>query len=154
MIKSLDRCVDHAVMSGLGCSHIYNGVTTDMLYEKIIVLKNRQDILATVREVTKTILLTMDRHYAKLLVAKYVNKYTYKQIASKLNISIRTVFRHFEKATNEFCSYLKAMGYGEDEWFRGEYFLENVYQNLQDKKQQTENAEDFKNCKNATKEVA
>ncbi len=130
MIKSLDKCVDHAVMSGLGCSHIYNGVTTDMLYEKIIVFKNRQDILATVYELTKNILLKMDKTNAKLLIAKYIYKLPNKQIIEKFGFSTRSMFRYLKKALNEFCYYLKVYGYDDDIWFRGESFLENIIEYL------------------------
>lgn len=130
MIKSLDKCINHSVMSGLGCSHIYNGITTDMLYEKIIVFKNRQDILATVYDLTKNILLKMDSKNAKLLIAKYIYKMSNKQIIEKFDCSSRSMFRYLKKALNEFGYYLKVFGYSDDVWFRGELFLENIIEYL------------------------
>ena len=130
MIKSLDKCIDHAVMSGLGCSHIYNGITTDMLYEKIIVFKNRQDILATIQETTKNILLKMDKNNAKFLIERYVQKMSNQQIAKNMKCSLRSVYRNIKKALNEFSYYLKVEGYSDDTWFRGESFIESIIEYL------------------------
>lgn len=132
MIKSLDKCVDHAVMSGLGCSHIYSGITTDMLYDKIIVFKNRQDILATIQQVTKDILLKMKQNNAEVLYLKYIKKHTYNEIAIIKNISLRSVFRYVNNALSEFCYFLKIFGYDDDTWFRGELFLEGIYEQIMD----------------------
>jgi len=130
MIDSLERCVDHAIMSGLGCSHVYSGVTTDELYEKIIVFKNRQDILATVKEITTTILKKMKSKNAEVLYLKYVKGNTFSEIAKITDKSIRSVFRNMNSAIAEFCYYLKLMEYDDDTWFRGEKFLEGIYEDV------------------------
>lgn len=127
MISSLEKCIDHAIKSGIGCSHIYNGISTDMLYEKIIVFKNRQDILATVREVTKTTLCKMKPQNARILVEKFIKKKTFNEIAIARGVSIRSVFRYVNGALKEFCYYLRVLEYDNDEWFRGEIFLEGIY---------------------------
>ncbi len=130
MIDSLERCVDHAIMSGFGCSHVYSGVTTDELYDKIITFKNRQDILATVKAVTTDILKKMKSKNAKILYLKFVKGKTFNEIAKTTDKSIRSVFRNMNSAIAEFCYFLKVKEYDDDTWFRGETFLEGVYEDV------------------------
>lgn len=124
---SMDRTIDCLSFQGSGSRH--SCYSTEQLINKIIDLIYRKQGLINLKVITEEIIKCMNKEYVELLELKYLQGKKFQDIANSLGISLRSVFRHYDKALHQFSCILKIKGY-DDEWLEKEYgeepYLEKI----------------------------
>ena len=118
--KELDFSLSRLVNSSFKSVHLKNGVSTLQLIGEIMKITEEKRKIVNLHYIVSTALDRMTENGKRLLVDKVLNKKTFKEISEELGISIRTAFRKFENAQDEFAHNLKIAGYGEN-WLEAEY---------------------------------
>lgn len=127
VVKSLDRTIDCVAMQGMGRKGSY--MPADVLIERIIDLIYRKQGLINLKVITEDVISNMSKDYVKLLKLKYLYNKKFQEIADIMNISIRTTFRHYDKALHQFCCILKLKGFSDkklDEEYKDEPYISNI----------------------------
>ena len=117
VITSLDKTVDCLAMQGF---NYRTSQSAEQLMNKIIDHIYRKEGLINLKVITEQIIKCMKAEYVELLELKFLKNKKFHVIADSLNISLRTVFRHYDKALNQFSCYLKLKGFT-DEMLEAEY---------------------------------
>lgn len=117
VITSLDKTVDCLAMQGF---NYRTSQSAEQLMNKIIDHIYRKEGLINLKVITEQIIKCMKAEYVELLELKFLKNTKFHEIADSLNISLRTVFRHYDKALNQFSCYLKLKGFT-DEMLEAEY---------------------------------
>lgn len=117
VITSLDKTVDCLAMQGF---NYRTSQSAEQLMNKIIDHIYRKEGLINLKVITEQIIKCMKAEYVELLELKFLKNKKFHEIADSLNISLRTVFRHYDKALNQFSCYLKLKGFT-DEMLEAEY---------------------------------
>jgi len=128
VIASMDRTVDCLAMQG-GSANIINYIPTEQLLEKIIDCIYRKQGLINLKVISEEILKSMKEEYVEILRLKFIKNRKFQDIADNLNISLRTVFRHYEKALSQFACYLKIRGFTDERLnkeYSGDPYIEKI----------------------------
>ena len=118
--KELDFSLAKLVNSSFKSAHLKNGVSTLTLIGEIMDVTEEKRKIVNLRYIVLSALNNMTEEGRRVLVARMIRKRTFRELADELGLSIRTVFRRFEDAQNEFAHNLKIAGYGES-WLENEY---------------------------------
>lgn len=130
IVESLDRTIDCVAMQGFNSRTGY--ATTEQVIEKIIDLTYRKQGLINFKVIAREVMKCMKKDYIKLLNLKFNKNRKFHEIASEMNISLRTVFRYYDKALHQFSCMLKLLGYT-DEMLEKEYSSEPFVERIKAK---------------------
>ncbi|MBR4800705.1 MAG: sigma-70 family RNA polymerase sigma factor [Clostridia bacterium] len=120
IVKELDFSLSRLVNSSFKSVHLKNGVSTLQLIGEIMDVTEEKRKIVNLRYIVSTALDRMSDFSKQILVNKIMKKMTFKEISLELDMPIRTVFRRFEAAQEEFAHNLKIAGFGEN-WLENEY---------------------------------
>lgn len=152
IISSYDRKIDCLAMQG-GINRI-NYMSTQTLLNKIIDCIYMRQGLSNLKAIYNGVIAQMNPNYVKLLKLKFIKNRKFHEIASELNISIRTVFRHYDKALNQFGCVMKLNGYN-DEWLEREYgkdpYIDKIKNKVYEEYRDPDKAQITKRCNNLRK---
>ncbi len=125
--ESMDRTIDCLSLQNSGYRH--SCYSTEQLINKIIDLIYRKQGLINLKVITEDVIKCMNKEYVELLELKYLRGKKFQDIADSIGISLRSVFRHYDKALHQFSCILRLKGY-DDEWLNREYkdepYLEKI----------------------------
>ena len=112
VVKSIDKTFMNICMSSR-CSSWYDSVinSTLSITDKLLTLSERKILLINTKVIIDEVLSNMDKDLAKILILRYIKRYTNEKIASIYNVCIRTISRKCTKAIENFTSQLKKRGY-------------------------------------------
>ena len=127
VISSLDRTIECVAMQGFGRRNVY--MSTEQVVNRIIDNIYRKEGLLNLKAITDSIIINMRKDYVKLLELKYISNKKFHEIAEELGISIRTVFRYYDKALYQFNCHLIMKGFTNErleEEYAGEPYLDKI----------------------------
>lgn len=134
---AIDRIV---LRSGLGSGNIYgqNYLYNNVLSisQKIIDLSERKITLINLKVLTEDILKKLKAEDLKILLERYVDGRKYKDIGTRNNISLRTVYRRLEASEIAFARFLDVRGFSSERLLKmleHEKWILSVYQHIKEK---------------------
>ena len=96
------------------------------LSNKIIDMMQKKILMCNTKVLVERVFKQLDKDLARLLILHYVDNMTIEKLASHFNISLRTAYRKFARAKEDFVNLLTLNGYGEkrlNEMYKGQYWL-------------------------------
>ncbi len=120
IIKTIDFGVKTRIESGFGSRHLQIGISTEELLTDIANLNDSKRKLCNLKYIIDSTLSALKTVDSNILTLRYFKKLTFQQIADKMGVCIRTVFRRHIRAVENFCKTMETSGYGE-EWIKNEY---------------------------------
>ncbi|MGN0795651.1 MAG: sigma factor-like helix-turn-helix DNA-binding protein [Christensenellales bacterium] len=120
IIKTIDFGVQTRIESGFGSKHLRIGISTEELLTDIANLNDSKRKLCNLIYIIDSTLSSLKEIDSQILILRYFKKLTFQEIATEMNVCIRTVFRRHVKAVENFCKTLESSGYGEI-WLENEY---------------------------------
>lgn len=115
--ERIDKMVDNKASEGSTYGRTGNSLE---LFNSIINLTERKVNLINLKLRIEQSLIKLSPIEAKVLILKYVDRLTYKQISTLTNQNIRTTFRYVEKGIENFTKNIKLNGLTE-EFIRNKY---------------------------------
>lgn len=115
----------------VGQNYFYNN--TYSVSQRIIDLSERKITLINLKVLIEDTLCKIDPKEAKILIFKYVDKLKSREIAPKMGIALRSVFRKLESAEQSFKSELIASGYNDiklKDMLKDEVWINQTYNAL------------------------
>lgn len=101
LAKSIDRVVKLKGINSSSFNDYYKNNTFEQSQE-IINLTNRKITLINIKVIVDQTLLGIDEQKARLLILKYIDNFSCKQICELVNLNTRTYFRRVNKALKDF----------------------------------------------------
>ena len=118
--KELDLSLSRLVNSSFKSAHLKNGVSNMQLISEIMDVNEEKRKIVNLHYIVSNGLDRMSDIGRTILVGKFIKQMTYKELADELDVSIRTIFRRFESAQDEFAHNLRIAGWTES-WLEQEY---------------------------------
>ncbi len=115
VIESIDRTINSIAMRGFGGTY-----DTYALIQEIIELQYRKTGLRNLRIIINQVFENMDKKYIELLYLRFDKKKKFADIAERMCISLRSVFRYYDKALIQFSSLIRLNVFN-DEFLEKEY---------------------------------
>ena len=120
IVKELDFSLSRLVKSSFKSVHLKNGVSNLQLIGEIMEINDEKRKIVNMRFIVTTALERLSDTSKHVLIGRLFKKQTFKELAGEMNMSIRSVYRRFQDAEEEFAHLLKIGGYTES-WFEREY---------------------------------
>lgn len=140
-LERISGAIDKIVLRcGLGSGNFntqtlyYNNVLS--ISQKIIDLSERKVTLINLKVLTESILKKLKVEDSRILIEKYVDGRKYKDISSRNQISLRTVYRRIGASEETFSRLLVAKGYTSrklSEMLAKENWILSVYNQFKEK---------------------
>ena len=112
MCDSIDLLVERtALNSYFSVSSHFNDTTIDAVSRKIINLSNRKIGYINLKLIIDKALRSIPKIQAKIIILKYIHKYSIEKTSELLGISVRAGYRRLESALSAFMATLTCMGY-------------------------------------------
>lgn len=118
--KSLDFSFFRLVKSGFQSVHLKNGVSTEKIIGEMLKINDEKAKICNLHFIVSTTIEQMSSMGRSLIIDKIFRKKTFAELAEEYHLSLRTTYRRFESALDEYAHKLKAAGYTEN-WFEQEY---------------------------------
>lgn len=131
---ALNVAMDSFAMSGFMGNHMRVGVTTDMLYDKMIETADRKKGFINIRILVDNALKTLPDKYRSVLVSRYIHGNIAASSAEELGIPPRTYFRYSNKAVALMTFALRHIGYNSERLeaeYGGEPFIMGLYKSAE-----------------------
>ncbi len=109
----IDKMVENKAYSGAGFGYHTSHNPCD-LFNSIIELSSRKVGLINLKLRIEQAISKVKPKVAKVLILRYVDRITAKQIAQLTSSSMRTVFRRLSEGVEQFCKNIKADGLNEE----------------------------------------
>lgn len=116
--KSIDESMKVMAMTGFSSKLGYT--SSEFLLDKMINALYRKQGIMNLKAIANEVLVELSDYNKKILFYRYINKLTFEEIGKKFDISLRTSFRHHDKALEIFDKILKEKGFS-DEFLSNEY---------------------------------
>ena len=115
IINSIDkvfsaRALNGGIMSGSACA--YNDVYN--LTYNLINLSERKKALINLKILADYAIKGIDKNLAKIIILRYMDGYSIKDLANHFNISERTTYRRIDEALRQASFVLNQNGYNQD----------------------------------------
>lgn len=120
IVKELDFSLARLVNSSFKSVHLKNGVSNLQLIGEIMEINDEKRKMVNMRFIVSSALERLTDTSKQVLIGRLFKKQTFKELAEEMNTSIRSVYRRFQDAEDEFAHLLKIGGYTES-WFEREY---------------------------------
>ena len=101
LISSIDRLVEIRGVSSSNYNNTFFDTTLNQT-NAILTLIERKVLLINLKVATNTVLGRLNKEYAKLLILRYIDGFSVKDITKKLNLNPRTFFRRVDSALKMF----------------------------------------------------
>ena len=104
--------------------------------ERLIELSGRKIRLINLKIMCDMAFENCKLSHSQILIEKYIDGNKAKEIAEKLNLTMRTYFRRLEGAEDEFAANLRMMGYNDEKIARelaGEKWISEIYNSFTNK---------------------
>lgn len=108
------------IMYGLGNNHEYKGMSSEELFEKMIALNYRMHGLVNLKLLLEEGLKKVPRELAEVLSGKFIKNKDVNEMAEKMGVSDRTVYRMIKRGIEKLSNVFYTMGYN-SEVFEKEY---------------------------------
>lgn len=118
--EELDFAFNSRLKSTFRSIHLKNGVSTEKLVKEMIEINDRKRKTANLHLMVSAALNLVDEPEKRVLTARFIDNKTFQETAETENISLRTVFRRFDRAQESFACALRRQGMTE-ELFAEEY---------------------------------
>jgi len=112
VVKSIDKSFMNICMSSR-CSSWYDSVINSTLAvtDRLLTLSERKILLINTKVIIDEVLSNMDKDLAKLLILRYIKRYTNDKIASINKVCVKTIIRRLDRAVENFAINLRKRGY-------------------------------------------
>lgn len=112
VVKSIDKTFMNICLSSR-CSSWYDSVinSTLSIADKLTCLSERKILLINTKVLMDKVLSTMDKNLSKILILRFVKKYTNEDISKMYNVCTRTITRKCQKGLEEFTRHILVNGY-------------------------------------------
>ena len=120
IVKELDLTLKRLVNSSFKSVHLKSGISTMQLISEIMEINEEKRKIVNLHFIVSTALDGMSEEARRLVIGKILQKRTFNDLSKELGLSLRTVFRRFEKAQEEYAGLLTRAGYTES-WLEQEY---------------------------------
>ena len=101
IVKELDFTLSRLVNSSFKSVHLKNGISTMQLISEIMKINEEKRKIVNLHYIVSRALDGMSDEGKRLIVGKILKKQTFNELSKELGLSLRTVFRRFEKAQEE-----------------------------------------------------
>ena len=108
------------IMYGLGNNHEYKGMSSEELFEKMIALNYRMHGLVNLKLLLEEGLKSMQRELAEVLSGKFIKNKDVAEMAEKIGVSERTVYRMIKRGIENLAKIFYDLGYN-SQVFEKEY---------------------------------
>ena len=119
------KCIDRSNMQMALGSFSYQGNVLDLM-NKMLANNARKEALINAKVIVDTTLAMLKPKHRSVLEWRYLKRKSFEQIASLMNICLRSVFRWHELAIKQFSSICIMKGYN-DEWLSKYYADDPVF---------------------------
>ena len=119
------KCIDSSNMQMALGSFSYQGNVLDLI-DKMIANNSRKQALINAKVIVDDTLALLKPKHKLVLELRYLKRKSFEQIASLMNICLRSVFRWHELALKQFTSIRIMKGY-DDEWLAKYYADDPVF---------------------------
>lgn len=120
IVNKLDFAIISRVNSAFQSKHLKYGKSTEQLIDEIVQLTEQKRKAVNLYVIVGDALKEIEPKTRSALIARVIQKKTFKAISENANISMRTVFRRVADAEAAFAFALRKKGYTET-WFDREY---------------------------------
>lgn len=121
------KCIDRSNMQTALGSFSYQGNVFDLI-DKMIANNSRKQALINAKVIVDSTLALLKPKHKLVLELRYLKRKSFEQIATLMNICLRSVFRWHELALKQFSSIRIMKGY-DDEWLSKYYADDPVFVN-------------------------
>ncbi|HKL94440.1 MAG TPA: sigma factor-like helix-turn-helix DNA-binding protein [Clostridia bacterium] len=132
IVKFIDFSVKSRVKSGFQSKHLRYGIQNEKLFESIIELNDEKRKICNLKVIVEGALEQLSPTHTELLRLRFFDKNTFQEIADITNVVIRTVFRRYDCAMEDFDNVLSIAGYNE-EWLEAEYGSIAIFKTIKDR---------------------
>ncbi|MDE6471583.1 MAG: hypothetical protein K2L52_00985 [Clostridia bacterium] len=119
------KCIDRSNMQMALGSFSYQGNALDLM-NKMIANNARKEALINAKVIVDNTLAMLKPKHKLVLEMRYIKRKSFEQIATLMNICLRSVFRWHELALKQFSSLRIMKGY-DDEWLSKYYADDPVF---------------------------
>ncbi|MDE5654815.1 MAG: hypothetical protein K2I46_04320 [Clostridia bacterium] len=119
------KCIDRSNMHMALGSFSYQGNALDLM-NKMIANNARKEALINAKVIVDNTLAMLKPKHKLVLEMRYIKRKSFEQIATLMNICLRSVFRWHELALKQFSSLRIMKGY-DDEWLSKYYADDPVF---------------------------
>lgn len=131
VLPSITNSIEESTMAtaigGFSCT-----CGIDKLYGKMLDLYNRKRLFINIKVIVDNTLAQLSYKDSTIIKLKFIEKMKFEDIAKMTKTSIRTVFRRYIIAMDDFCKVLIADGYDEI-WFKENYESEIIVKKFFDR---------------------
>lgn len=127
--KFIDFSVKSRVKSGFQSKHMRYGLQNEKLFESIIQLNDEKRKICNLKVIITQALEQLSPTHTELLRLRFFEKKTFQEIAKLTNVVIRTVFRRYDSAIEDFENILACAGFDE-EWLEAEYGCIKIFRTI------------------------
>ena len=114
IVKELDFAFNSRLKSSFGSIHLKNGVSTLKLVEEMVEINSYKSRLALLKVCVCAALERLSADERSVLTARIIEKKTFQEISDMSGMSLRTVFRKFDRAQENFAKALSLQGLDEE----------------------------------------
>ncbi len=125
ILKECDAAFNSRLQSSFMSAHLQRGISTEKLVREMIDINRRKLALLQLKETVENAAGSMPSALSEILILRFVKGKTFQEIADTQNISVRTAFRRFDRARDEFARALDRLGLDE-KTFRKHYLTDPV----------------------------
>lgn len=111
IVQELDFAFETRLNSAFGSVHLKNGVSNERLFDEMIEINCRKAKLVNLKVLVDCALAELNDAERRCLTMRIMDKMTFQEISETENVSLRTVFRRFDRAQKAFESVLLRKGY-------------------------------------------
>ncbi len=119
------KCIDRSNMQMALGSFSYQGNVLDLM-NKMLANNARKEALVNAKVIVDNTLAMLKPKHKLVLELRYIKRKSFEQIATLMNICLRSVFRWHELALKQFSSIRIMKGY-DDEWLSKYYADDPVF---------------------------
>ena len=119
------KCIDRSNMQMALGSFSYQGNVLDLM-NKMLANNARKEALINAKVIVDNTLAMLKPKHKLVLELRYIRRKSFEQIATLMNICLRSVFRWHELALKQFSSIRTMKGY-DDEWLSKSYADDPVF---------------------------
>lgn len=111
IVKELDFAFEARLNTAFGSVHLKNGVSNERLMNEMIEINSRKAKLVNLKVLVECVLAELDAADRRCLTMRVIDKLTFQEIAEMERVSLRTVFRRFDRAQKAFENVMRRKGY-------------------------------------------
>ncbi len=113
IMQEYDAAFKSRLQSSFMSAHLRRGVPTQKLMEEMLEINRKKALLLILQDTVRAALSSLPSALSDILLLRFSKGKTFQEIALIQDITIRTAFRRFDKARDDFAAELDRRGLDE-----------------------------------------